>query len=164
MTTLIIPLEFLVEIITRSTPTHLFGVSYRSRVPNIPDFHPTIVRFEIGVLLKEKDPDEEKLKVFLYPETRHAEVWLKDEWDQSNSKRYYLKQDSEKYQNKLWAQSESKNKISDFVAKVMNIPKDQIAHRKLVDVLYELKHLPDALDIIPGLKSLLQEVGNLKKD
>lgn len=159
---LTIPIEFFVEIITESRPTHLFGIRARSRLENIPDFSPTIVRLEIGVLLKEKDPNENFVKVFLYPETRHAEVWMKSEWEQSNSKSFFLKQNSQEFQDKLWATSEGRKKISEFIASTMNIPKDQAAHKKLVDVLYELTHLPESLDVIPGLRELLKEVGNLK--
>lgn len=159
-----IPTEFLIEIITQSRPTHLFGISLRSRMPNIPDFNPSVVRYEIGILLQESDPEEERVKVFLFPESRHAEVWLRGEWDQSNTRYYKAQQDSMEHQQKLHKIQISKDKISDFVFEKMNVPKDQAAHKKLVDVLYELTFLPEALDVIPGLKTLLQEHGNLKKD
>jgi len=159
-----IPLEFFIEIISRSTPTHLFGLVPESRMPDIPDFSPCILRYELGLLLKEKDPEENHVKVFLFPKSNHAEVWLRHEWEQSNSKYYRSRQKVQEEQERIWKISEAKSKISEFILEKMNIPKDQTAHKKLVDVLFELTTMPVSLDVIPGLRVLLQEVGNLKKD
>lgn len=156
-----IPLHYLVEIICHTPPHHLWEQPIRSRLPNLPDFTPRIVRYDLGALLKAKDPDEALVKVFLYPDSHHAEVWSKFEWDESNTKYFKSRQESEEYQA---AEAERLRKwkgISDFVAETMGIAADNSVHHKMVSALLSLKSIPEQLKSFHGITDVLKQYGNL---
>ena len=94
-----LPLAWLGELITGIPPDHLFCCKVRSRLPNVPDPHPRVVRYEIGVILRERDPGENKFKVHLYPDTKHAEVWDIHEWHGSTSRLFTSRAESVEYNN-----------------------------------------------------------------
>jgi hypothetical protein len=160
-----LPTSWLVELITHSPPGYLWDQPLLSRLPNIPDFSPRVVRYEIGVLLKERDKTEDLVKVFLYSESHHAEVWLKNEWDQSNTYYFKLKESSAEYQKREDERKEKWNKVSEFVASKMGLTFDshQEIHMKMVRMLLSATNLPSQLsDLYPGIKDLLTTYGNLK--
>ena len=67
----------------------LLNVKIKSKTTT--DYSPRVVSFVLGQLLKFLDKEEQHVKVFLYSEDyQWAEVWLKREWDDSNSKRAAL--------------------------------------------------------------------------
>ena len=78
-----IPLSYLIELITHNYPPFLNNIPTQSNSQTQPDFKPYITRYEIGVLLKEKDKEEIQYKVHLFPATPHAEIWNLQEWKES---------------------------------------------------------------------------------
>lgn len=161
-----LPLKFVVELITNSPPAYL-PTRPVSRLPNIPDFSPGIVRYEIGALLKELDSKEELVKVFLYPETEHAEVWLIGEWLNSTTHLLQIKRESSEYREELLQREESRRKehelmedLTEFLKKFLNTSSTTTAVIKLAQALVRaVKINDDIVDQFPGLRQFLASKG-----
>ena len=159
-----LPFNYFVEILCHCPPAHLWEQQILSRIPSIPDFSPRVVRFDIGALLKAKDPDELSVKVFLYPDSHHAEVWLRDEWNQSNTKYFRSREESEEFAKQEAEKLRKWRGLSAYVRTNMGLdPVDQYAiHHKMVDALLSMKSIPVQFKEFPGIQEALQEFGNLK--
>lgn len=158
-----LPLSYLVEIITNSPPPHLPS-AFNSRLPNIPDFTPSIIRYEIGVLLKALDESEDFVKVFLYPASHHAEVWLAGEWRQSNTHHWQLKHDSLEYrearakeeQARLSAHNRRQLMLAYLEAQFAMDPKT-VASQKLAEALTKISPDNEIIDQFVGLRKFLKD-------
>lgn len=157
-----LPISYLVEILCHCPPHHLWEQPIRSKLSDIPDFNPRVIRYDLGALLQAKDTAESFVKVFLYPDTRHAEVWLKSEWDQSNTKYFKSKQSSEEFQRQEDERLRKWKGISAFVESSMGIDSKNPVHTKMVGALLAMKSLPEQLKSFHGIEEVLKEFGNLK--
>ena len=158
-----LPTSYLVEVICHCPPNHLWEQEVRSRHPGVPDFTPRVVRYDLGALLKAKDPDETFVKVFLYPDTHHAEVWMKSEWDQSNTKSLKAKLESAAYQEQESERLRKWDGISTYVETKMGIDKKSSTgvHVKMVKALLGLRSVPEQLKSFDGIEQALRTYGNL---
>lgn len=155
------PLGYFIEIVTNSPPPHLPS-SFHSRLPNIPDFTPSIIRYEVGVLLQALDSDGDFLKVFLYPNTHHAEVWLASEWRQSNTNHYLLKQDSAEYREarakEEAARISAHNRrqlMLQYLSLQYNMDPKTVASQKLAEALTKISPDNPIIDEFVGLRKFL---------
>lgn len=157
-----VPKEWLREILCSDPPQHIFGMRPVSKVSSV-DFTPKIIRIELGRLLIAKDTDTQYYKVFIFEDTKHAEVWPKREWDESLSKRLnQVAAAAERITNDA-IESERRQAIGNWIKLNMGIDPDSYQGKKLVSVLAKLTTMPTELAVFNGLEELLNKYGNLNK-
>ena len=126
----------------------------------MPDFMPGIVRYEIGVLLKELDKNEELVKVFLYEKTRHAEIWLINEWLNSTTHLLELRESSAEYREEMFRREEQARieheraeRILNYLVTRLNMPRDSTTTHRFVRLLIKAidANMREILDQFPGL-------------
>lgn len=94
----------------------LLNVTIRSKTTT--DYSPRVVSFVLGQLLKFLDKEEQHVKVFLYSEDyQWAEVWLKREWDDSNSRRAIVKEVDEKARTKSSYLAQKRSIVKGYLRK-----------------------------------------------
>lgn len=130
MTTITLPLDDFVKLLFGDLPLSCPSIP-KSRIVT-PDYNPVIVPLPIGLLLRELDPDETKVKVFDFP--THAEVWRIAEWRDSTTYRILLKREQAKANEESLARQEAEAKrlslrkaMYRYVTKVLKIePSNQM--------------------------------------
>lgn len=107
------------------------------------DFRPRILRTSIGVKIAELDPDGIRFKVFFYPDEpdypAHAEVWFAQEWENSNTKLFVKRAQSQHARTSANITSDKADLIYAHLTKVMLFPKNQ----RTIDLCAALGACPD---------------------
>ena len=158
-----LPVPWLYEILASDPPSHVFTASLRSKLTPT-DFTPKKIRIECGRLLAAHPKTAELFMVFLYEDTKHAEIWPRREWDASLSKRILLLSKTKVEMAEYNRSSESSTVISSWIETNMSIPKDTFQSKKLTQIFYKLTLFPKELESLSGLKELLTQYGNLNKN
>ncbi len=155
-----LPIPWLYEIICSDPPSHVFTAAVRSRTA-ASDFTPKKVRIELGRLIAAKDPLQNYFVVFLFEDTKTAEVWAKREWDSSLSKRTVLVNTATAAKEEDRVLAEKHLAISNWLEANMQLAKGSYANTKLTQTFAKLTILPKELACFPGLEELLREHGNI---
>ena len=157
-----LPKEWLREVLTNDPPSHIFGMRPISKVSSI-DFTPRVIRIELGRLLAAKDSEGQHYKIFLYEDTRHAELWPRKEWEESLSKRLLAVSASVERVSSDMLACERRQAIGAWVQSHMGIDPESYAGKKLIGTLAKLSVMPVELSVFSGLEEVLTQYGNLNK-
>ena len=155
-----LPIPWLYELICGDPPSHVFTAEIRSRTA-ASDFTPKKVRIELGRLVAAKDPLQNHFVVFLFEDTKTAEVWAKREWDCSLSKRSTTVQTAAAAREEDRILAEKHLAIANWLEANMHLPKGSYPNAKLTQTFAKLTILPKELTCFPGLEELLKEHGNI---
>lgn len=151
-----LPFHYIAELLLFNPPPHLPSRSISRGPYELGDPYPSIIRRDIGVILKHFDPDEQILTIFIYP--HHAEVWSAREWRESNVHRLKLVTSQEKYQRDLEASQEAERKYNSRLEFYMKYLHDVLSMSlkdgKTTELAKKLVKLEDITDLadFPGLK------------
>lgn len=151
-----LPFHYIAELLLNNPPPHLPSRSISRGPYELGDPYPSIVRHDLGIILKKFDPDEQILTVFIYP--RHAEVWSAREWRESAVHRLKLVTSQEKYQKDLEAKDAEEKRYNSRLEFYMRYLKEVLSMNlkdgRTTELARKLVKLEDVTDLsdFPGLK------------
>ena len=159
MITITLPLEYFLEILLNNPPS-FFPTRYQSILPGAQDIPPGMCRIEVGALLRELDPEGKRVKVFLFEETRHAEVWDLQTWLESTTCRIQSKIRQEKEGHESLERDEQFEQQRKRTEKLFSILDNYLPRREAR--LFAERIIANNKDKWPEIKALIERTYGVK--